>query len=333
MWFEDLMGFKEENPEQVRNNIIIEGQKMISKINGETYQYGHLEILSLEDLKRKAPDIESFDEKLSLSDIVEDVRNLHKKVENRGALFQVASQFNLLEMTGPEITPEMGVGIYEYDFTQGPACAIACGAGTIYRNYFVKIGNQLGQTKDNQINCLEDLSKEMKNEELSLWRFQNGYVFSDIEGLRAISEFINNLKTEEYERLKGKLKIGIQWDTEVTIADKKQIVSQAYCSALPVAYSEVDSEYWEDFARFILEASYEATFYAGLINYAKRGNKKLYLTLLGGGAFGNNIEWISDTIKKAVIKFKNTPLDVKIVSYRNTNPKIRELIAQLNEIF
>ena len=191
----------------------------------------------------------------------------------------------------------------------------------------------MGQTKDYQINCLEDLGKEMKNEELSLWRFQNGYVFSDIKGLRAISEFINNLKTEEYERLKEKLKIGIQWDTEVTIADKEQIVSQAYCSALPVAYSEVDSEYWEDFARFILEASYEATFYAGLINYAKRGNKKLYLTLLGGGAFGNNIEWISDAIKKAVIKFKNTSLDVKIVSYRNTNPKIRELIAQLNEMF
>ncbi len=333
MWFEDLMGFKEENPEQVRNNIILENEKMISKINGKTYQYGHLEIISLKELKKIAPDVEFFNEKISLSEIVEDVRNLHKEEENRGALFQVASQINLLEMTGPEITPEMGVGIYEYDFTQGPACAIACGAGTIYRNYFVKIGNQLGQTKDNQINCLEDLGKEMKNEELSLWRFQNGYVFSDIKGLRAISEFLNNLKTEEYERLKGKLKIGIQWDVEVTIADKRQIVSQAYCSALPVAYSEIDSEYWEDFARFILEASYEATFYAGLINYAKRGNKKLYLTLLGGGAFGNKIEWISDAIKKAVIKFKNTPLDVKIVSYGKTNPKIKELITQLNEIF
>ena len=48
--------------------------------------------------------------------------------ENAGALFQVASQLNLLEMTGPEVTPEDGVTIYQDDRTQGPACAIAAGA-------------------------------------------------------------------------------------------------------------------------------------------------------------------------------------------------------------
>jgi len=30
-----------------------------------------------------------------------------------------------------------GVTRYQHDHTQGPACAIACGAATIYRNYFV----------------------------------------------------------------------------------------------------------------------------------------------------------------------------------------------------
>ena len=60
--------------------------------------------------------------------------------ENAGALFQVASQLNLLEMTGPEVTPEDGVTIYQDDRTQGPACAIAAGAATIYRNYFAPVG-------------------------------------------------------------------------------------------------------------------------------------------------------------------------------------------------
>ena len=45
----------------------------------------------------------------------------------------MASQFNLLEMTGPEITPEDGVTRYAHDRTQGPACAIAAGAATVYR--------------------------------------------------------------------------------------------------------------------------------------------------------------------------------------------------------
>ena len=54
---------------------------------------------------------------------------MHGLPENRGALFQVASQFNMLEMVGPRVTPEEGVTRYEHDRTQGPACAMAAGRG------------------------------------------------------------------------------------------------------------------------------------------------------------------------------------------------------------
>jgi hypothetical protein len=64
---------------------------------------------------------------------------MHQLPKYAGALFQVASQFNLLEMVSPEITPEHGVTRYQHDRTQGPACAIAAGAATIYRNYFAPI--------------------------------------------------------------------------------------------------------------------------------------------------------------------------------------------------
>ena len=51
------------------------------------------------------------------------VQDLHGDLNNAGALFQVASQFNLLEMVSPEVSPEHGVGIYENDFTRkAPAC-------------------------------------------------------------------------------------------------------------------------------------------------------------------------------------------------------------------
>ena len=86
---------------------------------------------------------------IQLSEVIGDAQQLH--VENPGSVFQVASQFNLLEMSGPNDTPEIGIGGYEDDYTQGPACAIACGAGTIYRNYLVPVGDQIGQTTDCQI--------------------------------------------------------------------------------------------------------------------------------------------------------------------------------------
>ena len=65
---------------------------------------------------------------------------MHQAPEYAGALFQVASQFNALEMTGPNVTPEDGVTRYQHrPDLQGPACAIAAGAATIYRNYFAPV--------------------------------------------------------------------------------------------------------------------------------------------------------------------------------------------------
>lgn len=329
MWFEKLMGFREENPEQVRDNLLLEDNKITSKINGKTYTCGHLEVLTLKELKASAPAIENYDASISVAEIVGNVQELHTRPENKDAIFQAASQFNLLEMVAPHVTPEAGVGIYEQDRTQGPACAIACGAGTIYRNYLVKIGNQTGQTRHTQIDCLEEIGKALNNDTLELWEMTNGYALADKEALQVISKHINNLDADGYEALKEQLKIGIQRDAQVTISSNGHTVSQAYCSALPVAYSRVRSTYWERFASLILEATYEATFYAALKNYERTGSNKLYLTLVGGGAFGNNFDWILDAIEQSIRKFSNTPLDVQIVSYGHSNSRVREFVERL----
>ena len=161
MWFKELTGFDEISPENVRENIIIDGQNLISKVNNKIYQYGKLEVISLEELKKQASTKRLFKDKIKVSEIIADVQKLHCDLDNKNALFQAASQFNLLEMARPDITPEKGVDIYERDFTQGPACAIACGAGTIYRNYFAPVNGKIGQTSRNQIlsrKSLEGLS-------------------------------------------------------------------------------------------------------------------------------------------------------------------------------
>ncbi len=328
MWFKDLMGFEEKDPWQVRNNIRIRGNKMISMVNGAEYIYGELELPLLEDLRKQFPVLKIKKNDLMISEITGDIRELHKDPQNYGAVFQVASQFNLLEMASPHHTPEMGVGIYEHDHTQGPACAISCGAGTIYRNYFVPVNGKTGQSEKNQVNCLKDLEKVFfKNDEL-LWNLVNGYVFCSASQLNMINAYLEHLPQDAYEYVKGKLRIGVQWNTQVTLKGTENLVTQAYCSALPVTYNT--SNGWERLARLILEATYETTFYTALSNYRKTGNPQLFLTLVGGGVFGNKKSWILKAIESSVQKFKDTPLKVKIVSYRHSDQEVNSFIKDIS---
>jgi len=297
------------------------------------YQWGQLEIPTLAELRTQ---IEAFptsttELNLQVSEVIGDVQLFHLIAENQGAIFQAASQFNLLEMVGPSVTPEVGGGQYEYDKTQGPACAIACGAGTIFRNYFVQLGDSLGQTADQQVDCLDQLAVYFANEQYGHWTMRNGYAFVSEEGLRFISQRIKGLTSQEYEQLKGLLRVGIQWNTEVTISPLRHLVHQVYCSGLPVNYSPVESALWEDFARLVLEATYEATFQAAWINFQKTGNNKVYMTLVGGGVFGNKSEWIIDSILVNLHKFTHLPLDVKFISYGQSNAMVRTIIERFQQ--
>ena len=328
MWFETLTGFHEQSPERVRNNISVNGEVMKSYVNGKEFVYGILEIPTLAELRNRVHSSEIHAEELSVREVIANVQHLHASESNAGSLFQVASQFNLLEMVSPDVTPEHGVGGYEDDLTQGPACAVAAGAGTIYRNYFADVNGQKGQSVDNQIDCLIDIGKALGNTDNRLWEMRNGYALATEKGLIEIANRLKSANESEIDELRRLLRIGIQWNTEVTIADSRHTVSQAYCSALPVAYSRHSSELWSEFAQLILEASYEATFCAGILNYLQNGNNTLYLTLIGGGAFGNKIEWITNAIHRSLNLYKHVGLDVAIVSYGHSNEYIQELIKK-----
>ena len=330
MWFKKLTGFEEKNPDFVRHNIEIQGDTFKSKVTQETFCFGRLEIPTLEDLRHQNTLKSSKNNSIIVQEIVADVQELHCDKANRNAVFQAASQFNLLEMVNPTITPEHGIDGYELDNTQGPACAIVCGAGTIYRNYFVEVNKQLGQSTTQQVDCLDLIGEALNNKDLQLWNMKNGYALINQHGIGAINNALSKLNNTEREILKGKLKVGIQWDTEVTLSEDKHKVTQVYCSALPVAYSEVESIYFENFARLILEATYEATLYAACINMKKNGSNLVYLTLVGGGVFGNENTWIFESLEKAICKFKDMPLDIRIVSYGRTNPALTTFINSVN---
>ena len=337
MWFEKLTGFAEEFPEQVRADLSVDGQVLQSHVNGKTLVCGALETPSLAELRHRVQASGYETGALTVREVVVDVQALHTDEANAGALFQVASQFNLLEMVSPEVTPEEGVGIYERDITQGPACAIAAGAGTIYRNYFAPVHGQTGQSATNQIDCLADIGTALGNTEHRLWDMRNGYALPSYEGLVEIGQRLHASSEPERDALRALLRIGLQWGTQVTLDDCTHTVSQAYCSALPVAYYEYckgypeDKKDWEEFARLILEATYEATLCAALVNARKTGNNTVFLTLVGGGVFGNTTAWIVKSLHRALNLYKQAALDVAIVSYREPNLDIQHLVSHTDD--
>ena len=95
------------------------------------------------------------------------------------------------------------------------------------------------------------------------------------------------------------------------------------CSALPVAYTGLARQRWSRFAPLVLEAAYEATLLAGLLNARRGGSNIVLLTHLGGGAFGNDPKWIDAAMRRALALLRGQDLDVRVVSYGAPVPAAR----------
>jgi hypothetical protein len=333
-WFETLFGFVETSPEVVRGNIELHGDSLRSKVNGKSYKIGQLTTPSLQELRIVAKEASvSHQGRLALANVIGDVRRIHCEPSNSNAIFQVASQFNLLEMVDSDVTPEEGVTGYAFDQTQGPVCAIAAGAATVYRNYFAEVGGKIGQTFDNQIDCLSSVGDALGNINNALWLMSNGYALCSPEGLSKINQRLQSSDESEKDKLRQHLRIGLHSEIEVTDAEAPQnhLISQAYCSALPVGYSSSPQTEWAAFANLILESAYEATICAAIMNCHNHGSNKLFLTKLGGGVFGNDLQWIYDAMHRAFFLYRDIDLDIRIVSYGSVDPRLEEMVENWNK--
>jgi hypothetical protein len=335
-WFERLVGFQEVSYADTKAKLAVDGERLVSKVNGRSYGIGCFDMVSLAELRQRVAAAGGAAGRPRVSIVTGDVGLMHQAPEYAGALFQVASQTNCLEMVGPGVTPEHGVAGYQHDRTQGPACAIAAGAATIYRNYFAPVGDQHGQTAARQLDGLADLgaalSEVLDRPERDLWETRNGYALATRAGLDLISEHLISAEPDAIDNLRGRLRIGVHADVEVTAAAALPgpVVSQAFCSALPVAYSGVPAKYWALFAILVLTGAYEATLLAAVENSARGGSNIVLLTMLGGGAFGNDDEWIHHAIRRAVAHASGFDLDVRLVSYRAPSAAALGLIQELN---
>ncbi len=318
-WFRTLTGFEEGGYHDTKDRLEVRDGRLHSRANGRSFGIGTLELVSLDELRRRTM-VPNGTAGLKVDFIQADARRLHRRRESAGALFQVASQFNLLEMVRYDVAPEHGVARYEGDPTQGPACAIAAGAATIFRNYFAPVGDGIGQTRERQLDGLVDLGARLAaltgRPVSDLWEMRNGYALCTRDGLAAIDAAMTGLDSVGLDELRGLLRVGIHADVEVTDEPEApgQSVTQAFCSALPVSYQpSVPKALWSTFAGLVLEAAYEATLLSALENLRRGGSARVYLTRLGGGAFGNDDRWINDAIVRALDLARAWPLDVRIV--------------------
>lgn len=331
-WFERITGFAELPYAETQQKLSVEEGRLHSQQTDRTWAVGQLETPSLAELRHRVEQLPlRTGGKTRVSCVQADVRRLHADPVSRGALFQVASQFNLLEMVGPNVTPEHGVSRYANDLTQGPACAIAAGAGTIFRNYLVEVDGQTGQRDAKQIDCLKDVGRALGNVDGSLWQMRNGYALCTGSALAAIDARLRDMTVDQVNALRGQLRIGLQWNVEVTDSDDpKQLISQAYCSALPVNYTSVPRPKWQGFATLVLEATYEATLLAGLLNALSGGCRTAYLTRVGGGAFGNDLAWINHAIERSVRLVQHFDLDIRLVCHGAIPADLQALAEKLN---
>ena len=95
-WFEHITGFRETGYEAARSKLKVERGRLHSLVNGQSYGIGSLELVSLRALRDKAQSGGALPGRLRVEVVRGDVRKLHQSPENAGALFQVASQFNML---------------------------------------------------------------------------------------------------------------------------------------------------------------------------------------------------------------------------------------------
>lgn len=328
-WFEALFGFVENGWTATQARFTIEDTTLTSTVNGRRFDTGRFSTPTVRELRAQAgpprgrPSVRH--------EAIGDVLELHALAESRDAMFQVASQLNCLEFADPRETPEDGVTPYAYDPTQGPACSLAAAAATVYRNYFVPMEGEVGQRADRQLDNLAEALALLGPPEAFV-TVTNGYAFSDtgrLEGTAAALEAAGR------DAFVDTMRVGLQTRAQVTFASRfaepesPTHVSQVFCSALSCGYDRSPLLLWAPLATAVLDAAYEATLLAARAGVAAGTCSGIvWLTFLGGGAFGNDPAWIAQAIARAIRVAGDATLDIRIAHHRHINAAMRDLIDE-----
>jgi hypothetical protein len=232
------------------------------------------------------------------------------------SMFQVASQFNCLESPEPHL---VRVADYFRDATQGPRAAISAFPGALVRHYAAPSpgGGRFVQESDGlQVNLLSSVCH------YGVATVHNGYL-SPTEV--ADPEAFASLLEERFEAIRigvhdnVEVVLGYNWDGQVpaphTVA---QVFTSTLAAGLYGHVPEADPRF-DTIVRQLLRAAYLGT----LLAAAALGKRRVVLTLIGGGAFGNPMTTICEAIIWAVEQAAPVlPRDLTVVVNGRTLPDI-----------
>jgi hypothetical protein len=319
-WFEHLFGFT-ESVQAVQENFTVkygENQtELISKANGAKYNAGFFTLRTTASFPHLTPvgggvfnliqGSGGYGPKPYLSDVLA----AQSFEDFDGATFLGASNFNCLEFVGPRQTARDGVSCYSQDQTQGPYLALAAGAATVYRNYFMKHA-------DGRIGQLEEEVHLLRETPLDQF-VTHGYPTIRTPDLEKLRDFDWDDTTKFF--------IGVHENCEVTTtrdvlsfidAPKGRITHQIYAAAFNYG-GVVECKETLDIGEKLLAAEYQATVKAAWdlsLRYpGRKGSKKLFLTFLGGGVFANPKARICAAIRTCKDLIIQSGLEVYLVCF------------------
>ena len=261
------------------------------------------------------------------------VATLQADPANANCMFQAASNFSCIEAITESSFPDMidFTTNYYKDLTQGPAASISAGPAAIAR-VLEPFSKQGSQTSLHQINVLDNL-KEYYN-------IENGYVVNDkTKGAKTFT-------VAEMNDILNKIKIGYvngadvvfggRHKTDMNVLKKPHQINQVFTAAMNLRQGDngkrnATLQDKEIKARTLLRGAYLGTYLCAL----KSRSPRLFLTLIGGGSFGNDISWILGEVinahKMVALSQKNGTLkSVELVMF-NVPQCMDGFIRRLNE--
>jgi hypothetical protein len=347
-WFEELFGFPESVRAVKANFTVTETENsaiLTSKVNNRSFNAGRFSIRNIASFSHVLSKPSTTPGTLNViqgngangsnSDICS-VLETQSLPEINGATFQAASNFNCLEFCGPGESAAMGVTRYVYDCTQGPYCALATGAATVYRNYFAPHSDGARGQLEKDVQLLE---------KTPIGRFvQDGYPVLGLAQLKQVEK-------ADWDDL-DQFYVGLHENCEVTTMARRgsgpitsgvpegQIVHHVYAAAFNFAGTVARNETSLRIARQMLSAEYQATVLAGWEMSQKypgyAGSGKLFLTAIGGGVFANPLEIIVGAVASAKDLIQKSGLQVYFVCFdRRTfdgmmSAGLKQLIEELS---
>lgn len=247
-----------------------------------------------------------------------DVGDAIKNASN-GDTFQVASQFNALEMINQNKTPMDGINIYVDDHTQGPRAAMAVLPGTFVRNYLYPI--EFGT----QFNALRDLGLS----------HLNGYLVWGNTPEKVLTVVKRNIMNIRIPAMIYAQVIGITENNGNLVGHRTgHRIHQVFSSAVPVdSYMNSGKiETQMNIAKIIIDVQYRALIALSCLLHYYQGSTesriRINLTLIGTGAFRVPRDVVIDILNQVLDSYSKYPIDLIVHGFSDAEYKSLQVLGK-----